>query len=144
MVPVTTHTWRRDSTESTPHRPITSPTFAAPWSQANQILPIVRTHRITMSTVPPNPGALETDIDGGGGGDDAVFSTVAAMALAVDGSLRRSASDSMQRALIRHLCGQSQQSSVSAANQSSSSSLIEASSNQCRSMFFLHHTTQAL
>lgn len=86
------------------------------------MLPIVRTHRIAVSTLPPTAGIMETDID-----NDSVLST-AAMAIAVDGSLRRSASDTMHRALVRHLCGQSQQSSASAANQSSSSSLIEVRS----------------
>ncbi|KAL5971330.1 Tyrosine-protein phosphatase non-receptor type 4 [Taenia solium] len=119
LVPVKTRLWRRDSAEPASHKPITSPTFAAPWSRANQILPIVRTHRIAVSTLPPTAGIMETDID-----NDSVLST-AAMAIAVDGSLRRSASDTMHRALVRHLCGQSQQSSASAANQSSSSSLIE-------------------
>lgn len=120
IVPVKTHLWRRESTDSTPHKPITSPTFAAPWLPANQVLPIVRTHRITLSTLPPDACVLEAGIDGG-----AAFSSMG-MAIAVDCSLRRSASDSMQRALIRHLCGLSQQSSVSAVNQSSSSSLVEA------------------
>ncbi|KAM7533202.1 hypothetical protein Aperf_G00000120275 [Anoplocephala perfoliata] len=123
LVPVKTGLWRHESSDSTPRRPITSPTFAAPWSRANQILPIVRTHRIAVSTIPPNTtatgGLLETEID------TDFDSTLTAVALALGGSLRRSASDSMHRALIRHLCGQSQQSSASAANQSSSSSLIE-------------------
>ncbi|KAL5104330.1 hypothetical protein TcWFU_008105 [Taenia crassiceps] len=119
LVPVKTRLWRHDSAEPAPHKPITSPTFAAPWSRANQILPIVRTHRIAVSTLPPTAGVIETDID-----NDSPLSTMA-RAIAVNGSLRRSASDTMHRALVRHLCGQSQQSSVSAANQSSSSSLVE-------------------
>ncbi len=92
----------------------------APWSPANQILPIVRTHRITFSGIRPTH-LLETDIDGDG-------ATLAA-------NLRRSASDSAHRVptvtttthmtVIQHLCGQSQPSSASAANQSSSSSLVE-------------------
>lgn len=147
LVPVKTGLWRRESSDLTPRRPVTSPTIAAPWSRANQILPIVRTHRIAVSTLPPNTtatgGLLETEIDTEGLDSTLtgrfcllmksvvefvvhVFITSSiAVALALDGSLRRSASDSMHRALIRHLCGQSQQSSASAANQSSSSSLIE-------------------
>ncbi|VDL61544.1 unnamed protein product [Hymenolepis diminuta] len=126
LVSVKTGLWRRVSTDpATPHRPITSPTFAAPWSRANQILPIVRTHRVAVSTLPPNAATttgefLEMEIDTNG-----LDGTLTAMALALDGSLRRSASDSIHKALICHLCGQSQQSSASAANQSSSSSLIE-------------------
>ncbi|VDM16793.1 unnamed protein product [Hydatigera taeniaeformis] len=119
LVPIKTRLWRRDSAEPASHKPITSPTFAAPWSRANQMLPIVRTHRIAVSTLPPSAGIMETDID-----NDTALST-AAMTIAIDGSLRRSASDTIQRALVRHLCGQSQQSSASAANQSSSSSLVE-------------------
>ncbi|KAH9278063.1 Protein 4.1 [Echinococcus granulosus] len=122
LVPVTTRLWRRDSAEPVPRKPITSPTFAAPWSRANQVLPIVRTHRIAVSTWPPTAGILETDIDN----DSALSSAATAMrAIAMNGSLRRSASDNMQRALVRHLCGQSRQNSVSAADQSSSSSLVE-------------------
>lgn len=133
LVPVKTRLWRRDSAEPALHKPITSPTFAAPWSRANQILPIVRTHRIAVSPLPPTAGIMETDID-----NDSALSTVA-MTIAVDGSLRRSASDNVHRALVRHLCGQSQQSSASAANQSSSSSLVEV-----RSILFLSRYVNCL
>ncbi|VDO03457.1 unnamed protein product, partial [Rodentolepis nana] len=131
LVPVKTSFWGRESTDlASPRRPITSPTFAAPWSKDNQILPIVRTHRVAVSTLPPNAATtasqlLETEID-----TNCLDSTLTAMALALGSSLRRSASDSMHKALIRHLCGQSQQSSASAANQSSSSSLIERRMSQ--------------
>ncbi|VDD75120.1 unnamed protein product [Mesocestoides corti] len=121
LVPVKTHTWRLNSapTDNGIVRLITSPTIPAPWSPVDQVLPIVRTHRITFSGIRPVE-QMET-------GDDADGTS---------GSLRRSASDSVQcvttprcppvMAVIQHLCGQSQQSCSSAANKSSSSSLIES------------------